>query len=111
MNFKKKPTPKEIYAKICEENIDMSEEDLLKNWLEQIRTYIMETDGCQSEENWLPSDDALLLHWKRCCYVMQIWEQADVTQMVYPDITAWGWSYVDNQLVFKWDSAFQCSKN
>lgn len=64
----------------------------------------MKTEGCQSEEHWLPSDDALMLHWKRCCYVMQIWEQADVTQMVYPDITNWGWSYVDNELVFMWDS-------
>jgi hypothetical protein len=104
MKFKKKPTPHEIYDKIVEENSSMSEEHLLKEWLEQIRSAIMKTEGCQSEENWLPSDEALNFHWKRCCYVVQIWEQADVTLMLYPEITEWGWSYVDNELVFMWDS-------
>jgi hypothetical protein len=104
MNFQKKPTPVEIFDKIIEGNVDMSSEQVLKEWLEQIRASIMKTEGCQSEESWLPSDDALLFHWKRCCYVLQIWEQADRTEMIFPDLKEWGWCYVDKELVFKWDS-------
>ena len=44
------------------------------------------------------------LHWQRCCYVFQIWNQSDKTNILYPPISEWGWSYVDNKLVFKWDS-------
>lgn len=66
-------------------------------------SFIMQTDGCESEENWVPSDDALILHWRRCCYVMQIWKQTDVTEMDYPDITDWGWTFCANELIIRWD--------
>ncbi len=55
-------------------------------WLDQIRTMIMNESGCESEDFWLPSNDSLQLHWKRCCYVVQIWQQAGVNIMDFPDV-------------------------
>jgi len=101
MQFSKLPTPKEIYSKISEENPASSEPDLLLEWLHQIRQFVMRAEGCTSEDFWLPSNDSLILHWKRSCYVLQIWKQTDVANIVYPIITEWGWSYVnDTDLVF-----------
>ena len=65
----------------------------------------MQSPECTSEQYWLPSHDSLMLHWKRCCYVLQIWKQSDLSFIKYPDITDWGWSFVnDEDLVFGWDS-------
>ena len=102
MKFDRKPTPREIYDKVCEEHDTLSEQEILQEWLDQIRTFIMQSPECTSEQYWLPSHDSLILHWKRCCYVLQIWRQSDVSFMKYPDITQWGWSYGDEKdLVFR----------
>ena len=105
MKFHTKPSPREIYDKVCEEHSDLNEQDMLQEWLNQIRTFIMQSPECTSEQYWLPSHDSLMLHWKRCCYVLQIWKQSDLSFIKYPDITDWGWSFVDDKdLVFRWDS-------
>ena len=105
MKFHTKPSPREIYDKVCEEHSDLNEQDMLQEWLNQIRTFIMQSPECTSEQYWLPSHDSLMLHWKRCCYLLQIWKQSDLSFIKYPDITDWGWSFVDDKdLVFRWDS-------
>jgi hypothetical protein len=104
MKFKKKPTPREIYARISQEKPNCSEDDILKEFLNQIREYTKRCKGCHTEDFWLPSLDSLMYHWKRCCYVVQVWNQADKNIISYPDITHWGWSYVGDKLCFMWDS-------
>ena len=104
MNFKKRPSPREIYDKVCEDNVGLNEEDILTEWLNQIRKFIMQTDQCGSEDFWLPSDDSLKLHFKRCCYVLQVWKQTDIGFIKYPNITDYGWAFVGEDLVFRWDS-------
>ena len=104
MKFLTKPSPRDIYDKVCEEHDTLSEQELLQEWLDQIRTFIMQSPECTSEQYWLPSHDSLMLHWKRCCYVLQIWKQSDLSFMKYPDTTQWGWSFVEKDLVFRWDS-------
>ena len=64
----------------------------------------MKQQGCEGEDCWLPSNDALLYHWKRCCFIGQMWEQADNNFLDLPDITKWGWSVINDNLEVKWDS-------
>ena len=53
--------------------------------------------------DWLiPSDDALLLHWKRSCWVLHMWQQSDQPIMTLEN---YGWSITDNELTIKWDTA------
>ena len=82
----------------------MCESDLTSLWLEKIRQMVRKEPGCETEDYWLPSDDALKLHWKRCCYILQMWKQTDQNIITLPNITEWGWSIVDNELIVKWDS-------
>jgi hypothetical protein len=102
--FKKRPSPIEIYEKIRETSSKTTEQEILNEWLSQIRYAITQTEGCQSEDFWLPSDDSLQLHWQRSCYALQIWQQADVAQIKYPDIINWGWAFDNNELMVVWDS-------
>ena len=64
----------------------------------------MKEPNCESEAKWLPSFDSPKLHWKRCCYVVQMWQQTDPNIMDYPDVEQWGWSITDDKLTVKWDS-------
>ena len=97
------PSHEQVYQFLKETNSGMCESDLTSMWLEKIRQMVRKEPGCETEDYWLPSDDALKLHWKRC-YILQMWKQADQNTITLPDITEWGWSVVENELVVKWDS-------
>ena len=53
----------------------------------------------------VPSDKALFLHWKRSCWVLDIWRQADENKMMVKPITQYGGAITqDNRLSVIWDS-------
>jgi hypothetical protein len=99
------PTPIELYKHFCKQNPNKSEKEIVSIWLDAIRRSVMKVKGCTSEDYWVPSDNSLELHWMRTCYVKQIWLQADISAVNYPDITQWGWTFLENgSLSVKWDS-------
>ena len=53
----------------------------------------------------LPSIDALVRHWKRTCWVLDLWGQADKNIMCLRDVTSYGWKLnTDGVLTIDWDS-------
>ena len=73
-----------------------------KNWLEDIHQNIW--DRITFEAEMIPSTEALWRHWKRSCWVIDMWRQADRNTMQVANITSHGWNVVDDNLTIDWDS-------
>ena len=43
------------------------------------------------EEEMIPSDHALLRHWKRSCWVVSVWSQSTQNHITYPPLNGNGW--------------------
>ena len=71
-------------------------------WLEDIRQNIW--DRIKFENNMIPSDDSLHLHWMRTCWILHIWRQADNNTMNLKPMTEYGWVVEDNNVRIIWDS-------
>ena len=50
------------------------------------------------------SNDAFLFHWKRTCWVLHMWQQADQKTMSLEPIENYGWAITDNSLTILWGS-------
>ena len=101
----RKPTPLELYLQIQEVKNTAgakSNLDITLSWLQSIRQATIKSQS--SEDFYLPSTDALLLHWKRTCYTCQIWQQADNNYIDYPNVTDWGWKLDNQNLSVVWES-------
>ena len=88
-----------------------SKRSLLENhsiWLSHIRNSVMFRSP--SEEYYIPSDDALRLHWYRGCWVSQVWRQADSNNIQFPHLNNYGWLIENESLSVKWDSEFNYRK-
>ena len=57
-------------------------------WLDDIRHSIW--DRVTFENEMVPSDEALFLHWKRSCWVLDMWRQADQNIMTVKPVTQYG---------------------
>ena len=73
-----------------------------KAWLDDIRESVWYR--VQFENEVIPSNEALLLHWKRACWVIEMWKQADTCTIKLAPLTCWGWQLNDNSLSVEWDS-------
>ena len=73
-----------------------------KNWLDDIRQNIW--DRITFETEMIPSIEALWRHWKRCCWVLDMWRQADSNAMHLADLASWGWKVENELLSIDWDS-------
>ena len=71
-------------------------------WLDVIRHNICYHIKYENET--IPSIEALLLHWKRTCWVTEMWGQATCSKMTLEPMTNYGWSFHDNTLSKMWDS-------
>lgn len=72
-------------------------------WLEDIRQNIW--DCIKFENEMIPSNEALNLHWQRSCWVIHMWAQADQNTMILQPITDYGWTLTDgSNLTVVWDS-------
>lgn len=60
------------------------------------------------EDELLPSDEALRLHWLRSCWVSSVWDSAKTDKFMYPDISKYGFkvSNVEGETVVgvEWDT-------
>ncbi|XP_071481651.1 uncharacterized protein [Diadema antillarum] len=61
------------------------------------------------EDELLPSDEALRLHWLRSCWVSSVWDSVKQEKFMYPDVRKYGFkvSNVEGETVvsMEWDSA------
>ena len=73
-----------------------------KTWLENIRQCIW--DRIQFENEMIPNNDVLHLHWKRVCWVLDLWAQADRNTIIPKPLSNYGWKVQDNTLAVDWDS-------
>ena len=72
------------------------------SWLEAIRDSIW--DRIAFENQMIPSNDALHLHWKRTCWVLHMWQQATVNTIRVLPLTDYGWRVTDGILGVLWDT-------
>ena len=59
---------------------DLSIEQQHYKWIDHIRQTMWYRTNFENEM--LASNDALMLHWKRTCWILHMWNQADNNQMV-----------------------------
>ena len=71
-------------------------------WLKSIRTTIWER--VKFENEMLPSDDALLYHWKRTCWIANMWKQADYNIINVDEMVGNGWVEDGDNIKVQWDS-------
>ena len=67
-------------------------------WLDNIRQCIW--DRIQFENEMIPNIDVLYRHWKRVCWVLDLWRQADRNTLLLSD---YGWKVQDGTLTVDWD--------
>ena len=72
------------------------------SWLDNIRQNMW--FRVKFENEMVPSNEALLLYWKRACWVIDMWSQADQNTMKLQPITNYGWTVNENMLSVSWDS-------
>ena len=73
-----------------------------KQWIDDVRQNI--ADRSTFENNMIPTTDALLLHWKRTCWILHMWAQSQNNTMDLEPITEYGWNLQNDQLQVTWDT-------
>ena len=71
-------------------------------WIKSIRETIWVRT--KSEREMVPSDEALMLHWKRSCWVLQMWSQANQAHQIFKPLSGNDWKVQDGELQVVWDS-------
>ena len=71
-------------------------------WIESTRETIWV--WTKSECEMVPSNDALMLHWKWYCWVIHIWREANRGQQVFKPLAGNGWEIVNSEIQVVWDS-------
>lgn len=71
-------------------------------WLDHLRQSIW--DRIQFENETIPSTDALYRHWKRACWVMDMWHQSNKNEMELAPLADFGWIVDVDLLSIDWDS-------
>ena len=93
-------TPETYFKQICEPAQTALHCHNL--WLDNIRQCIW--NRIQYENEMIPNTDALFLHWKRVCWVLDYWKQADRNTMYPKTLSNYGWNVKDDSLTVDWDS-------
>ena len=72
-------------------------------WLDDLRDRIW--GKIKYEEEMVPSSEALHRHWKRSCWIIDMWQQAEKNQMTLRPLEGNGWKIIDQgTLEIDWDS-------
>jgi len=71
-------------------------------WLDKIRSAV--SLQSENEDHYLPSTDALEYHWKRVCWVAQVWQSACINHIDFPKVEDYGWTLSNGILSVVWDS-------
>jgi len=99
---------KSLQAKAKSDQASKSPLDVHSEWLEDIRQAVL--DRINMENDMVPSVDALWRHWKRSCWVADMWGQADQNTMNVKDVSLYGWSVKDGTISVDWDSGDNLEK-
>ncbi|PIK43063.1 hypothetical protein BSL78_20092 [Apostichopus japonicus] len=62
------------------------------------------------ESEWMPSTDALRLHWQRCCWVLTVWAHACSSNVTVPELTSHGWTVANDKVSVVWDTEVNLEK-
>ena len=73
-----------------------SPEDHHQQWLYTIRDGVWQR--ADVKDDCVPSESALLLHWKRACWVIELWRQAECRRIESRPLNGNGWVLHNNQL-------------
>ena len=95
-------SPESLFRKIMHRNPNMGPLELHHAWLDDIRTKTY--DRTIYENDCLPSNQALHLHWCRCVYVALMYDLACCNTVTLPNIELFGWKIVSNSLTMVWDT-------
>ena len=81
-----------------------------EQWLDNIRQTIW--DRISFENQTIPSMTALEYHWRRSCWIIHMWQQAECRNMVLAPLNGNGWTQKDdeNKLCIDWDSEDNMSR-
>ena len=94
------PTPAMHFIKFAKADKTLQQQHT--DWLEDIRQNIW--DRVKYENDMIPSNDALYLHWQRSCWVINMWQQADHNSMALQPMTSYGWEVCNQELFIVWDT-------
>ena len=95
------PTPMTLFSSLAKTG--QSSKTQHKAWLDQIREKIWLK--VKYEEEMIPSFDALFKHWKRSCWVYNVWSQATSNDISYPPLQSYGWKQpTPETLEIDWES-------
>lgn len=94
----KHSTPESLYSSIEASSIVTQH----KEWMEVIRKTVWEKTV--EEKFFVPSNEALELHWKRCKWVLQYWSSATNQDITMPALSDYGWYREDGALKVQWDT-------
>ena len=92
-------SPESHFKNFISSSTDVEEQH--RNWLEDIHQNSW--DRITFEAEMVPSTEALWRHWKRSCWVIDMWRQADRNAMQVADITSCSWNVIDDILSIDWD--------
>ncbi|XP_071951903.1 uncharacterized protein [Antedon mediterranea] len=96
-------TAEELFDNVSTSTSDLSDLDIHVKFLTVIRESIFHR--ITSEDQWMPTVDALKYHWLRTCWIALVWSQASTNLVVIPDCIKYGWSQTDQgKITVIWDS-------
>ena len=93
-------SPDSHFQRFCQPNQTALQQH--SAWLDDIRESMWYR--IKFENEMIPSDEALLLHWKRTCWILDMWAQANSNNMALEPMTEYGWTLQENVLSVTWDS-------
>ena len=93
-------TPQAHFNSISRSNISAKQHHLL--WLDDVRSTCWVHAGSPADE--MPSNDALMFHWRRSVWVIHMWHQCLKNHVELLPITKYGWSLNGDSLSVVWES-------
>ena len=93
-------SPSEHFSKFKDKGLTVQEQH--SKWLDDIRQTIWYRTKFENEM--IASDEILMFHWKRSCWVLNMWKQADQNEMHLQPMTSFGWRITDGILKIEWDT-------
>ena len=73
-----------------------------EDWLQDIQQNMW--DRIIFENQMIPYMSSLWHHWKRSCWVLDMWKNSDQNTMTVAELTSFGWHVNDGLLKIDWDS-------
>jgi hypothetical protein len=83
-------------------HLGLSAKEQHHRWLDDIRETIWFRTHFENEM--MASTASLRLHWMRSCWILHLWEQADLNKMILQPMSEYGWDINNSLLTMKWDT-------